>query len=151
MKEYLNLRNFAMDLQITRYKTMHVKIGISSYDSKIADKFPSILQLVEEKVAVEEEVVEEIKEEEVVEEIKEEEVVEEKVAVEEVIEEIKKEEVVEEKVAVEEVIEEVVENNVNYAEMSYKQLKEVFNNRELEIDGRITSRNMIKALEVDDL
>ena len=136
MKEYLNLRNFAMDLQITRYKTMHVKIGISSYDSKIADKFPSILQLVEE---------------EVVEEIKEEEVVEEKVAVEEVIEEIKKEEVVEEKVAVEEVIEEVVENNVNYAEMSYKQLKEVFNNRELEIDGRITSRNMIKALEVDDL
>ena len=62
MKKYRNLKNYAMNLQVTRWSSMKIKVGISSYDEKIADKFPSILEPVIDQIeeVIVPEVVEEV-------------------------------------------------------------------------------------------
>ena len=53
MGKYLNLKNKEMFLDITRYKAIHIKKGISEYPEDIANKFPSILKKIEEEIKTE--------------------------------------------------------------------------------------------------
>ena len=131
-KKYLNKTGNKMNLQIERYLTIPVSIGIGLYEEKIANKFPSIFKPIKEKV-VEEGILEEnkvpsdfYKNFEVVDKT---------------LEEIKE---------LEKKIENPEVNEVNYARMTYQELKAMIRNRKIEIDGRKTSRKMIDALESND-
>ena len=141
MSKYFNLKNEEMNLQITRYKTMRIKIGIHEYPDEIADKFSCLLEKV---VEIKKEIVEEVIEETIIEtlgELKDE--VDESIVesvIEETIEEVD-ESIVES--VIDETIEEVVEN---YDELSYKELKVLIKERNIIINGRKSKSKMIAAL-----
>lgn len=125
MSKYFNLKNEEMNLQITRYKTMRIKIGIHEYPDEIADKFSCLLEKV---VEIKKEIVEEVIEETIIEtlgELKDE-------VDESIVESV-----------IEETIEEVVEN---YDELSYKELKVLIKERNIIINGRKSKSKMIAAL-----
>lgn len=132
-KKYLNLKGQKMNLQIERYSTIPISIGIGLYEDSIAEKFPSILKLIKE-----------VKVEKI--EFEEEIVVENKVNV----DEVKK--VDENLELVDKEPEEVknVSKELNYDDMTYQELKALIKTKKIEIDGRNSIKKMRIALELNN-
>ena len=123
MGEYFNLKLKEMNLQITRYTTMYIKVGIGEYPDEIAEKFSCILEKVQKQ-----EIIERVISETIIETIEE-------------LDEEVDESIVD--ITIEENIDEVVEN---YEEMSYWNLKKLVDEKKIDIEGKKTKKKLIEAL-----
>lgn len=118
MGKYLNKKNKFMNLNVTRFQTIHVFPGIHSYPDEIATKFPDIFEPAEPAESKE---IEEIEEPAEIEEIKD-----------NTIEGVKE------------------EMTQNYSELSFQDLAQLAQVRNIEIEGRSSIKKYIEALEKQD-